>query len=494
MVQKKKAQLLGVFENADNKEAFILTPTAAKVNSASNGSIEKNINIIGPLKKGKVRIFYDVTPELPVVAVVGLGPNNAGFNDLEELDEKSENVRGAISSGVRSLRDLGAIDEIDVDSCDNATAAAEGASLGLWYFDELKSAPLKKPLVKINLLASDDASAEQKWNEGITLAAGQNLCRSLEENPANIMTPTNFAKIASEKLGKLGVTVNVRDRAWAEAQKMGSFLSVARGSDEPPVFLEMHYNNAPNTKPIVFVGKGITFDTGGISLKSSSNMDRMRADMGGAANVLSTIYTLATKKAPVNIIGLTPLTENMPSGKATKPGDTVIASNGKSIQVDNTDAEGRLVLADALIYAHQFDPLLILDIATLTGSMNVALGSAATGVFTTSPKYWSLLQKAGTETGDRVWRMPVFNHYTKQVVDSQLADLNNLGKYVGSAGCCIAAAFLREFVTHPHWLHLDIAGVMDNRDEVAYLCKGMSGRPMRTLVKFVEQIFESKAF
>lgn len=150
-----------------------------------------------------MRIFYDVTPELPVVAVVGLGPNNAGFNDLEELDEKSENVRGAISSGVRSLRDLGAIDEIDVDSCDNATAAAEGASLGLWYFDELKSAPLKKPLVKINLLASDDASAEQKWNEGITLAAGQNLCRSLEENPANIMTPTNFAKIASEKLGKL---------------------------------------------------------------------------------------------------------------------------------------------------------------------------------------------------------------------------------------------------------------------------------------------------
>lgn len=148
-----------------------------------------------------MRVFYGITPELPVVAVVGLGPQNAGFNELEEVDEKSENVRAAISSGVRALRDL-TIDEIDVDSCGNATAAAEGASLGLWHFDELKCSALKKPQVKVNLLANDDAN-EQKWNEGITLASGQNLCRSLEENPANIMTPTNFAKIAVEKLGKL---------------------------------------------------------------------------------------------------------------------------------------------------------------------------------------------------------------------------------------------------------------------------------------------------
>lgn len=151
-----------------------------------------------------MRVFYGITSELPVVAVVGLGPSNAGFNELEELDEKSENVRASISAGVRTLRDLGGIDQIDVDSCDGyATAAAEGASLGLWYFDELKCSALKKPQVKINLLDKDDAALEKQWNEGITLATGQNLCRSLEENPANIMTPTNFAKIASEKLGKL---------------------------------------------------------------------------------------------------------------------------------------------------------------------------------------------------------------------------------------------------------------------------------------------------
>jgi len=455
--------------------------------------IEKNINIIGQIKKGKVRIFYGLSDANPVVAVVGLGPANAGFNELEKLDEKAENIRVAISSGVRALRDLGSVEEVDVDVCDNPTAAAEGASLGLYYFDELKSAQLKKPHIKLNML-SNDSSDEKKWKLGLTLAEGQNLCRTLKETPANLMTPTIFANIASNKLSKLGVTVNVRDKAWAESKKMGSFLSVSKGSEEPPVFLEMHYNNAPNTKPVVFVGKGITFDSGGISLKPSANMDKMRADMGGAANVVSTILTLATIKAPVNIIGLTPLCENLPSGRANKPGDVVTAMNGKTIQIDNTDAEGRLILADALIYAHQFDPLLILDIATLTGAMNVALGSAATGVYTTSLKYWSVLHKSGTETGDRMWRMPLFSHFTKQTTDGQLADLNNIGKYAGQGGCCIAAAFLREFVTHSNWLHLDIAGVMDNKDEVAYLSKGMSGRPMRTLVKFVEEIFEKKIF
>lgn len=277
--------------------------------------------------------------------------------------------------------------------------------------------------------------------------------------------------------------------------------------------LKLHYNNAPNTKPLVFVGKGITFDSGGISLKPSSNMDKMRADMGGAANVLSTIFTLAQKKSPVNIIGtivsfyfpliielnsnrtgLMPLCENLPSGKANKPGDVVTAMNGKTIQVDNTDAEGRLILADGLCYAHQFNPFLIMDIATLTGAISVALGSAATGVFSTSTNYWKMLQRCGSETGDRMWRMPLFNHFTKQTTDSQLADLCNIGKYLGQGGSCIAAAFLREFVTASNWIHLDIAGVMDNKDEVTYLSKGMSGRPLRTLVKFIEEIFENKVF
>jgi aminopeptidase len=362
--------------------------------------------------------------------------------------------------------------------------------LGLYYFDELKQASLKKKPLKLAFSESADPEAAAKWQRGVTLAEGQNTARRLMEMPANLMTPTIFAETATELGNKLGIQVHVRDKAWAEAKGMGSFLSVSKGSDEPPKFVEMHYNNAPGTKPLVMVGKGITFDSGGISLKPSSNMDKMRADMGGAANVLATIVTLATLKAKVNVIGLTPLCENLPNGKANKPGDVVTAMNGKTIQVDNTDAEGRLILADGLHYAHSFEPQVLLDIATLTGAIKVALGSSATGVFTTSSKHFNLLQKSGVSTGDRMWRMPLFSHFTRQTTNSQLADLNNIGKYAGVGGSCIAAAFLREFVTTPVWMHLDIAGVMDNQDEVPYLCKGMAGRPMRTLVQFAITLFD----
>lgn len=433
-----------------------------------------------------------MSPEHPILAVVGLGPEDAGINELEEIDEKRENIRAAVAAGARSLRDLGSeVDEILVDDCSDPEAAAEGGVLGLFYYDELKSENYKKRQVKLSPL-NNSSDSLSKWQRGVILANGQNIARRLMETPANLMTPTRFGEIATELAAPLGVKVTVHDKAWAESKKMFSFLSVAQGSDQPPKFLEMHYNNAPGSKPIALVGKGITFDSGGISIKPSSNMDKMRADMGGAANVLAAVITLATLKAPVNVVALTPLTENLPSGKATKPGDVHVASNGKSIQIDNTDAEGRLVLADGLHYAHSFDPQAIVDLATLTGAMNVALGSAATGVFSTSTQYWNILHDAGVKTGDRVWRMPLFNHYTKQTTDSQLADVLNIGKHAGQGGACIAAAFLREFVTHQNWLHLDIAGTMENKDEVPYLAKGMAGRPMRTLVEFVNEVFAKK--
>lgn len=442
------------------------------------------------MSKGKSRLFYDVSPDFPVVALVGLGPADASFNELEEVYEEHENVRAAVAIGARALRDA-AVDEILVDDCHLPQSAAEGATLGLYYYDELKSEVYKKRQVKVSLWNANETTAAA-WQRGVILANGQNLARRLAETPANRMTPTIFCQQAVE-LGKpLGINVTVHDRQWAEEKKMGSFLSVTNGSDEPAKFLELSYNNAPDTKPVVLVGKGITFDSGGISIKPSANMDEMRADMHGAANVLATVITLATLKAPVNVVALAPLTENLPSGKATKPGDVVFASNGKSIQIDNTDAEGRLVLADALHYAHSFDGQLILDIATLTGAMRAAIGSGASGVFSTSHKYWNLLHEAGTKTGDRVWRFPLFNHYTKQVTDSQLADVLNVGKHAGRGGPCVAAAFLREFVTHPNWMHLDMAGVMDVKDEIPYLSKGMGGRPLRTLVQFVETVFSTK--
>merc|ERR1712200_140717 len=221
-------------------------------------------------------------------------------------------------------------------------------------------------------------------------------------------------------------------------------MSVARGSCEPLRFLEMSYSGASkDSKPIVLVGKGVTFDTGGISIKPSAKMDKMRADMGGAATVTATLKAVAELGLEVNVVVLIPLTENMPGSKATKPGDVVTAMNGKTIQIDNTDAEGRLILADALTYADTFDPRCVMDVATLTGAISVALGTGATGVFASSSKDFKVLESAGVNTGDRVWRMPLWDHYSK---------------------------------------------LMENGGALPYLGSGMSGRPTRTMIQFVQDL------
>ncbi|XP_007549691.1 cytosol aminopeptidase [Poecilia formosa] len=489
-LQERKGLVLGVFEKDGEEEGVHLTEAAARFDQSLSGKLSELLKIAGPgLKKGKNRLFYGIHQDFPCVAVVGLGKESEGVCGAEKWNSKKENIRQAVSAGCRTLQEL-KVSHVEVDDCGDAKSAAEGAILGLFSYDELKSK--KKTRVTSQLHGSADVDG---WKKGVVYAEGQNLARFLMEAPANRITPTAFANTIEEKLAPHAerVTVKKRSKAWMEEQQMGAFLSVARGSEEPPVFLELHYSGSANSQqpPLLLVGKGITFDSGGISLKPSQSMDAMRADMGGAATVCASIVAAAALKLPVNIVGLAPLCENMPSGKATKPGDVVTAKNGKTIQVDNTDAEGRLILADALCYGHTFNPRAIVNVATLTGAMDVALGSAATGVFTNSDWLWEQLQQASVVTGDRVWRMPLFQHYTNQVTDSQLADLNNIGKYSRSGGACTAAAFLREFVTAPHWAHLDIAGVMSNKDEVPYLRKGMSGRPTRTLLEFAAGLAHS---
>lgn len=503
-VDMTKALVLGVYSTDTSVE---FTESAKEFDSQIKGQLKSLVSEFGPSKKSKTKIFYNLHRDYPVVSVVGLGPRNASYNEDEDVDEKRENIRSAMAVAAKSVRDEQGVDEIHFDPCGDPEASAEGASLALWYFDELKSKKYKKKVVKVDVyqatagaqsvqeVAPGSASAQsvkETFDRGATLARAQNVCRRLAEMPANLMTPTIFCKTAEELLsGFSNVKVLVHDQKWAEQKKMGSFLSVAKGSAEPPKFLEIHYNNKPDSKPFVLLGKGITFDSGGISIKPSANMDKMRYDMGGAANVVSTVFALAALQAKVNVVVLAPLCENLPSGTANKPGDVVVAMNGKTIQVDNTDAEGRLILADGLCYAHEFDPQAILDIATLTGAMNIALGSAATGVFTRSAKLFETLREAGVHTGDRVWRLPLYSHYKTQVTDSQLADCLNIGKVAGQGGSCTAAAFLSEFVTCPKWLHLDIAGVMESKDEYPYYSKGMSGRPVRTLFYFLSNYFKS---
>ncbi|KAI2668634.1 Cytosol aminopeptidase [Labeo rohita] len=459
----RKGLVLGVYEKQSDNDGIHFTEAAAEFDRSISGKLSEMLSISGPpLKKGKSRIFYGLHQDFPSVIVVGLGKSG--------------------TAGCRQLQDL-EVAHVQVDPCGDGQSAAEGAMLGLFEYDELKTK--KKVRVTTQPYGSVDSAA---WQKGVLYGDGQNLARQLMEAPANHITPTVFANTIEQKLSPFAhkVAVHKRPQSWIESEQMEAFLSVSKGSEEPPIFLELHYKGSLDSAqpPLVLVGKGITFDSGGISLKPSSGMDAMRADMGGAATVCSSIVTAAALKLPINIIGLAPLCENMPSGKANKPGDVVRAKNGKTIQVDNTDAEGRLILADALCYAHSFKPRAIINAATLTGAMDVALGSAATGVFTNSDWLWDRLHKASIVTGDRVWRMPLFQHYTKQITESALADLNNVGKYSRSGGACTAAAFLKEFVTADHWAHLDIAGVMTNKDEVPYLRKGMSGRPTRTLVEF----------
>ncbi|ELW46982.1 Cytosol aminopeptidase, partial [Tupaia chinensis] len=527
--------ILGVYSKDKDDDVPQFTSAGDKFDKSLSGKLREILTLSGPpLKAGKTRTFYGLHQtvfgegqglmcvcgqDFPSVVLVGLGQKAAGVDELENWHEGKENIRAAVAAGCRQAQEL-ELPSVEVDPCGDAQAAAEGAVLGLYEYDDLKQK--KKAAVSAELHGSGDQEA---WKRGVLFASGQNLARQLMETPANEMTPTRFAEIIEKHLRTASskTEVHIRPKSWIEEQGMGSFLSVAKGSDEPPVFLEIHYKGSPKAEepPLVFVGKGITFDSGGISIKPSANMDLMRADMGGAATVCSAIVSAAKLHLPVNVIGLAPLCENMPSGKANKPGDVVRARNGKTIQVDNTDAEGRLILADALCYAHTFNPKVIVNAATLTGfeagvsvgasevprvpretnlpcdvcppgAMDVALGSGATGVFTNSSWLWNRLFEASVETGDRVWRMPLFEHYTRQVVDCQLADLNNIGKY-RSGGACTAAAFLKEFVTHPKWAHLDIAGVMTNKDEVPYLRKGMTGRPTRTLIEFLLRFSQDSA-
>lgn len=511
----RRGLVLGVFtennnqkdttDKKDEKEKPLtvenFTLNANAFNKRTNGALIHLLNCSEPLKAGKCRVFYGLDQTYNAIAVAGLGKKGAEIDVQEQWHMGKENVRAAMAVGTKALREIGCR-SIDIDSCDYPQCAAEGAVMSTFVYDELKStnSENKKGNIEIKLYEDADVknteAALEFFNTGVILAEGQNLCRKLMEMPANLLTPVRFAEIAQELSKETkNFEVIARDKAWAEQEKMYSFLSVAQGSIQPPVFLEIHYKSkgANSEKaPFVLVGKGVCFDSGGISLKPSSNMDKMRADMGGAANVLTAMYTLSRLgvELPYNVIGLIPLVENMPGGKATKPGDVVFAKNGKSIKIDNTDAEGRLILADALCYADSFKPAHVVDLATLTGAMVVSLGTTAAGVFCTNDELWQQILTSSVDVGDRVWRMPLFKAYNAKM-KSDCADLNNILKGSTGAGSCAAAGFLKEFIECKSWAHIDIAGVMEADGDLPYIPKGMSGRPMRMLVHMLTSLDEN---
>jgi len=475
--QSAGKQVAGV----DAAELWALTPSGEKIP-----------------KVGTTRTFFN-TPASKTTAVVSLGE---GFANKAE-QARREVVRKAVGSGVKELKGFDAVKEVAIDASADPHAAAVAANLALYNFT-LKTSPpsafdprnTESALAKLSF---SPLEASKEWDRGVVYAEAQNLARTLAELPANMMTPTIFCERVQKEFADIpNVEIIIRDEAWAAEQGMNVFLSVTHGTSEPAKFLEIHYKGAADkdAQPLALVGKGITFDSGGISLKPGAGMKLMRGDMGGAAAVVSAALAIAKLQLPINVITTTPLTENMPGPSATKPGDIIYAMNGKSVEVDNTDAEGRLVLSDAIYYTSTtYKPHTLLDVATLTGAMVIAVGEVFSGVFSSSDALWEKLDLAGKHEHDRFWRMPMDDEYAPQIHSSN-ADLQNTGGR--PAGASTAALFLKPFVAGLpakegeeatiEWAHLDIAGSMEATHPSPYQGKGMTGRPVRALVEYARRL------
>jgi len=325
---------------------------------------------------------------------------------------------------------------------------------------------------------------------GRILAEAANFARDLANEPANQMTPSALAEQAAAVARESGLECQVLEREQAQELGMGAFLGVAQGSRQPPKFIVLHYRGAgPDVTALGLVGKGITFDSGGISIKPAAGMEEMKGDMSGGAAVIAAMRAIAQLKLHVNVTAIVPATENMPGGNAIKPGDVLRAMSGKTIEVINTDAEGRLVLADGLSYARHLKLSPIIDVATLTGAISIALGNVAMGCMTNDQPLCDRIVQAGRAAGEKIWQLPLYEEYREQI-KSEVADIKNTGGR--QAGAITAAFFLKEFVGDTPWVHLDMAGVDFYDKEKGALVKGASGMPVRTLVNLVLSLAEEK--
>jgi leucyl aminopeptidase len=379
------------------------------------------------------------------------------------------------------------------DAARAASSAVEGAVMGLFEPDKYRTIDKEERTVERLVLVADGADEEalrRGAERGRIVGESVNFTRDLSNEPGAYMTPTIMAERAQEIANEFGLEIDVLDQARMEQEGMGALLSVARGSDQPPKMMVLTY--MPEGKErvedgedfLALVGKGITFDTGGISIKPSENMELMKYDMTGGATVLGVMRAVAQLKPPIPVLGVVPSTENMPSGKATKPGDVVRAMTGKTIEVINTDAEGRLILADAVSYARKLGATRVVDMATLTGAVSIALGDVNTGILGTDQELINEVIESGREVGEKFWQLPLDKEYSKQI-KSDIADIKNVGGR--KAGTITAAAFIKEFADGISWAHLDIAGTAWGDEAKPFRAKGPTGVAVRTLLNFVER-------
>lgn len=371
-----------------------------------------------------------------------------------------------------------------------AQTVVEGFELGSYEFSALKSKPSEdesKSKLKNIEFTSIPAKNIKQVSDGLKLgksiSEAVHFARDLGNQPGNIITPDMLAKKASKLAEQFGLECTILSEKDMKRYEMGALLGVSKGSLEPSKLIVIqHKKGKKNQAPVVFVGKGVTFDSGGISIKPSKSMEEMKFDMSGGGNVLGIMRAVADLKLPVNAIGIIPAVENLPSGSAVKPGDILTSMSGKTIEVLNTDAEGRLILADALTYAERFNPSVVIDLATLTGSVVVALGSTAAGLMGNDESLMNEIRDASQISGEKVWPLPIFDEYKEQL-KSEVCDLRNIG--IGGAGSSVAGAFLGEFTQSYKWAHLDIAGVASTTKEQPISPKGSTGFGIRLLLEWL---------
>ena len=465
------AVIIGFFKDTESLDGDI-----AIINRALDGAISRLVSqgeIKG--KTGEIAVVHSLG-RIPAarVAVVGLGKR-------EEL--ALDRIRGAVAEACRSLQRKGvddvAVGDVGSDTIDAtpevyAQAVTEGALLGVYSFrkhvtQEAEHGEIKK-LSLVSRSKEDVCSFEQGVDKGRILAEAANLARDMVNEPSNYMTPTDMAGVAEKVARDYNLELTVLEKQEMQKMDMGALLGVAQGSCQPPKFIVLKYKGSGSTDiDLALVGKGVTFDSGGISIKPSAKMDEMKDDMSGGAAVIAAISAIAQLKPKINVVAIVPAVENLPSGTAIKPGDVLTAMTGKTIEIISTDAEGRLILADALGYVERLKPRFIVDVATLTGACVVALGNICTGAFGNNQGLVDKVVAAGDEAGENIWQMPMFEEYKEQN-KSEVADIKNVGDIP--------------------WVHLDIAGTAFGDKERKYTVKGATGVPVRTLVNLALAIAE----
>ena len=445
-------------------------------------------------KAGEFTLIHTMG-KIPSARVVVAGLGKSKDFDIDAVRNVAANAaRFVRKPGVKTVATLahgGGSGGLDPAAC--AQAIAEGTLLGAYRFTRHKAPDADRAeLTSVSIIESDSvklAAMQRAAARGLILAEATNIARDLANEPSNHLTPTDLADRARAMAKDAGVEFEALERADMEAKGMGSLLSVAKGSAQPPKLIRMSYRGRGGEGyDLALVGKGITFDTGGISIKPAANMEAMKADMTGAASVVAALAAIAKLKPKINVVAIAPCTENMPGGNASKPGDVVTAMNGRTIEIINTDAEGRLVLADALCWAKELGATHIVDVATLTGAVTTALGDVCFGIMTNNDAFCSKLEAAASLAGEKTWRLPMFKEYD-EYIKSDVADQINTTKR--GAGTIAGAKFLEPFVGDTPWIHMDIAGVDNMPADKGWIAKGASGYSVRAMINLAVAMAEA---